>query len=61
MHLAVSKNMVQTMECFLALEEPAPVPDLEIKNNQGFTVLHIAAANGFFKICEILMETGKYF
>ena len=51
MHLAVSKNMIKTMEVFLALEEPNPVPDLEMKNNNGFTVLHIAAANGYLAIC----------
>ena len=58
MHLAVSKNMVTTLEMFLDLEEPN-APDLEMKNSNGFTVLHIAAVKGYADICRILLETGK--
>ena len=58
MHVAVSKNMVTTLEMFLDLEEPN-APDLEMKNSNGFTVLHIAAVKGYANICRILVETGK--
>lgn len=60
MHLAVSKNMIATMQLFLNItdgEEQAP--KLEEKNSVGFTVLHIAASKGFTDIVKILMETGK--
>ena len=58
MHIAVSKNMIQTLQLFLDIDEPAP--ELEMKNTNGFTVLHIAAVKGYVEICKILMETGKF-
>ena len=57
MHLAVSKNMVKTMQLFLNCEDP--VPELEMKNSNGFTILHIAACNGYVNMVKLLMETGK--
>jgi len=58
MHIAVSKNMVSTLELFLDIDEPAA--DLEMKNSNGFTILHIAACKGYIEICKLLLETGKY-
>ena len=60
LHLAVSMNQLATLELFLDLDEPQK-PEFDAKNSNGFTVLHIAASKGYFKICEILMENGKLF
>ena len=57
MHLAVSLNMLPVLELFLDMEEPAP--DLEMKNTNGFTILHIAAVKGYVDICRVLVDTGK--
>jgi len=51
--MAVDRNMVDVVEMFSKCEL-----DLTIVNSTGFTVLHIAARNGYFEMCEILLELG---
>ena len=50
MHMACEKNMIQTVMMFIGAKGGNP----EIKNQQGFTCLHIAARNGYYDLVRIL-------
>ena len=53
MHLATELNMIQTVKKFL---NPAFQGNPEIKNQQGFTCLHIAARNGYYDMVKELRK-----
>ena len=50
MHLAAERNMIQTITKFMDGCGGNP----EIKNQMGFTCLHIAARNGHLELVKIL-------
>ena len=53
MHKAVEKNMLEMVEIFLKNGA-----DGNVKNNQGYTVLHVAAKEGHVEMCELLLNHG---
>ena len=56
MHLATKLNMIDVVDMFLQCGSD---PTVAIKN--GFTALHIAAREGYYDMCKMLVSKGKYF
>ena len=56
MHLATKLNMIDVVELFLQCGA-----DPTVANKNGFTALHIAAREGYYDMCKMLVSKGKYF
>ena len=53
-HKATEKNMIDVVDLFLECG-----CDPTIANKNGFTALHIAARNGYYDMCKLLLARGK--